>query len=238
MPRHRHTSAVAASAHECVSTVEHPLHIDTLRLETDLLQQVYGSPGLNAIYGAGCTVKPRVMFVFMNPTARNVAAHPTWNGIRAPWLGTRAVWKLFAELGLLTSELFALTQSLRPTDWTAAFAQQLYRHLAEQRIYVTNLAKCTLSDARPLPNSVFKEYVALLHGEVDSATPGTIVAFGNQVSSILLGRQVSVSAYGDGARHIRTGRTTTKVIPTHYPVGQGMRNMPLAVARLRSLFAE
>lgn len=235
MSRRRGTFAALEPVHERVSAEGRRLHIDTLRPEADRLQEVYGSPGLNAIYGAGCTVKPRVMFVFMNPTARNVAAHPTWLGIRAPWLGTRVVWKLFAQLGLLTSELFASTQSFRPADWTPAFAEQLYSYLAERGIYVTNLAKCTLADARPLPNAVFKEYVSLMHGEIDSASPDMIVTFGNQVSSILLGRTVSVAACSDTVAQIRTQRTAAKVAPTFYPVGQGQRNMHLAVARLRSL---
>jgi DNA polymerase len=211
------------------------LHVKDLHSEADRLQTIHGSPGLNAIHGAGCTARPRVMFVFMNPTARNIAAESRWGGIRAPWLGTRVVWRLFCELGLLTSELFELTQRLRVAEWTPTFAHRLYEHFAEQRVYITNLAKCTLDDARPLPNAVFREYIALLHAEVDSIQPDAIVSFGNQVSSILLQRPVSVSSTDGVGFHINTHRGATKVVPTHYPVGQGLRNMPLAVARLRPL---
>lgn len=37
--------------------------------------------------------------------------------------------------------------------------------------YVTNLAKCTQLDARPLPDSVYKEYLALLYQEIDLIRP-------------------------------------------------------------------
>ena len=236
MRRHTNARVPEVPAQE-PSKGEYRLHIDSLHAESDKLQKLYGSPGLNAIYGAGCTIRPRVMFVFMNPTARNVSAQLTWNGIRAPWLGTRIVWRLFQQLDLLTPELFQLTQHLAPAEWSPDFAQSLYTHLARQRVYITNLAKCTLNDSRPLPNAVFKRYVALLHTEVDSTIPEVIVTFGNQVSSVLLGRPVSVAASSDALHHFHTKRVMTKVIPTYYPVGQGVRNMPLAVARLRPLLA-
>jgi len=62
----------------------------------------------------------------------------------------------------------------------------LYRHLAAQSIYITNLAKCTQTDAAALKDYVFKEYLPLMHEEISSIKPDKIITFGNQVSSVLL----------------------------------------------------
>jgi len=52
------------------------LQIEHLKKDIDKLQTIYGNPKLNAIYGAGCIHDPKVLFLFMNPTARNISALP------------------------------------------------------------------------------------------------------------------------------------------------------------------
>ena len=49
----------------------------------DKLQQKYGNNNLNAIYNAGQIINPIITFVFMNPTAQNIATHKNRKGIRA-----------------------------------------------------------------------------------------------------------------------------------------------------------
>jgi hypothetical protein len=55
-----------------------PLQIDHLYTHREKLQQKYGEKKLFAIHGAGCTQKPDICFVFMNPTGKNISAVKEW----------------------------------------------------------------------------------------------------------------------------------------------------------------
>jgi len=77
-----------------------------LHSKYDKLQLKYGDPTLSSIYGTGCINNPNIMFIFMNPTGRNISSVPSWEGLRAPWIGTKQVWDIFENLGLLRSEIY------------------------------------------------------------------------------------------------------------------------------------
>ncbi len=169
----------------------------------------------------------------MNPPGRNVAADPTWTGLRAPWLGTKNIWKLFYQIGVLPKHIFERTQRLHSSEWTLDFAHEIYQSLADQDLYITNLAKCTQQDARPLPNSVFRAYLPSFHKEMTVIAPQRIITFGNQVSSILLDAPIKVSAVRKSAMPLRIKSQSYPVYPTFYPVGQGMRNIDHAIEDIR-----
>ncbi|MBP6084952.1 hypothetical protein KA517_01810 [Candidatus Gracilibacteria bacterium] len=202
----------------------------------DQLQTQYGDAHLSATYGVGCTVKPRLCLVFMNPTARTVSTALDWTGIRACWLGTKNIWKLFHAVDLISSVDFQQTQSLKATAWTPDFAQHLYQSIAEQGVYVTSLGKCSQVDARPLPDSVFRAYLDQTYAEIVALQPEVIVTFGNQVSSVLLQKKISVSKYVATAHETLVVQDQPfQVYPTYYPVGLGMRNIGKAIDRLRMI---
>lgn len=212
------------------------MQLGALHKEYDSLQILYGDSSLKSIYGAGCTKNPKMMFIFMNPTASNISAHKNWQGLRAPWLGTKNIWSIFYELKLLSKESFDRIQEMKPEEWTADFADSVYSEVTDKGIFVTNLAKCTQVDARPLKNDIFKSYLDLMLKEINFINPQNIVSFGNQVSSILLGKPISASDYIDTQNEIlKIGKKTFKVYPTYYPVGQGRRNMPVAVRRIEKI---
>ena len=48
--------------------------IADLNNEYDKLQEKYGAPELNSIYNGGYEESPDIMFVFMNPTGKNIAS--------------------------------------------------------------------------------------------------------------------------------------------------------------------
>lgn len=210
--------------------------LESLFNDFDNLQKELGDPKLKSVYGAGNIFNPDFYFIFMNPTGRNISAFPSWNGIRAPWLGTKLVWKIFYQIGKLSEELFIKTQKFKPVQWSESFAESLYEELSNNSIYITNLAKCTQVDARPLPNTVFKKYLDLALNEIKTISPKKVITFGNQVSSILLNKKVSVSSYGESdSENIIINQKEYSVYPLYYPVGQGQRNMPLTIARLSSI---
>lgn len=75
-----------------------------------------------------------------------------------------------------------------------------------------------------------------MYQEIITINPQSIISFGNQVSSILLGKSVSVSDYlGAKGESLKIGNKIFKVYPVHYPVGQGRRNMPLAIKRIKKI---
>lgn len=203
-----------------------------LHNEYDKLQTKYGDPTLSSIYGAGCINNPEIMFIFMNPTGRNISSTSSWKGLRAPWIGTKQVWDIFENLGLLQSKIYLKIKSIKSEEWDYDFANEVYTDIQNHSVFITNLGKCTQVDARPLSNSVFKEYLNLMYKEIEIINPKKIVTFGNQVSSILLNRTISVSNYVDDQKEMLNGY---KIYPTYYPVGQGRRNMYLAVKRIKMI---
>ena len=212
------------------------MQVKSLHKKIDSIQALYGESSLHAIYGAGCIDKPEVMFIFMNPTARNIAARKSWKGLRAPWLGTKNVWDIFFKLGFLSVEVYKKIQTLKPDEWTKKFCNEIYFEFKKHKVFVTNLAKCTQLDARPLKDFVFKKYLELTKKEIGLIQPKRIVSFGNQVSSILLSKPISVGNYIDAkSETLEINGKVFRVYPTHYPVGQGRRNMPLAIKRINKI---
>lgn len=209
------------------------MQLDELKPQFDKLQKKFGDKNLNAIYGAGFIKKPDIFFVFMNPTGRNISSAKKWQGLRAPWLGTKNVWKLFFQIGLLEKNLFADIAGLKSSDWNYEFCDRVYSEVYRRKYYITNLSKSTKSDARGLPDSVFREYLPLLKKEIDFIKPRKIIAFGNQVSSILLEKPIKVSACRKKVFDIKIKTAKYLVYPTYYPVGQGMRNLPEAVKDIK-----
>lgn len=210
------------------------LQLKSLFPKFNTLQTQFGDKDLKPICGAGCIRSPELFLIFMNPTGRNVSANPKWKGIRAPWIGTKNVWKLLFESGLLSKKFFEETQRLKSNEWTSRFAEELYSHLAKNKIYITNFAKCTQTDARPLKNDVFHAYRELLLKELHLVRPKKIVTFGKLVSSLLLEKSIKVSEY-DGTKNeiLSIKGVEYSVYPTHYPVGQGFRNMAKSITRIK-----
>ena len=129
----------------------------------------------------------------MNPTGRNIAASKTWKGLKAPWIGTKNIWDLFMSIDLLDKALYHKIKSKKGSEWTEAFAEEVYDDVIKHKYFITNLGKCTQIDARALPDSVYEKYLHLLEKEIDIVKPKVIILFGNQVSSIVLNEKISVS---------------------------------------------
>lgn len=165
------------------------MKLEDLNKKYDQLQKKYGDANLHSIYNGGCINNPDIFFVFMNPTGRNIASLKTWNGIHSPWIGTKNIWPLFYKIGLLDEDIHSKIRKIKGKEWTEDFAMEVYENVAKNKYFITNLGKCTQIDARPLPDSVYKEYLDLLLKEIEIVKPKKIVTFGNQVSSIILNKK-------------------------------------------------
>ncbi len=214
------------------------MDLEKLYKKYDKLQKQYGAKELHAIYHGGCFSNPKVCFVFMNPTGRNVASENSWSGIRAPWIGTKIVWQLFYQIGLLDEDIYNEIQSRKPKEWTPEFSKKVYDEVTSKNFFITNLGKCTQIDARPLPDSVYLEYLNLLKEEIRYIDPDIIVTFGNQVSSILLDEKVSVTEWRKKYKYLKLKDKEYKIYPVFYPVGNGRFNMPKSIEDLEYIFEE
>lgn|SRR5574344_371218 len=211
------------------------LQINKLHDEFDKLQSIYGSSKLDSIYGAGCINNPIVCLVFINPTMKNIASDKNWKGIKAQWLGTKNIWKLIYQAGLLDEDIYNKTQKLKSSEWDYDFADRLYKNISKHKVYITNLGKCTQDDARPLSNKYFYDYLPLLEQEIDIINPKYVITFGNQVSSLFLHENISVSKCRGKCFNKIINNNTYKTYPLFYPVGQGMRNINIAIDDLKEI---
>lgn len=209
------------------------MKVKDLNVYYDKLQMEYGEPSLSSIYNGGCEENPDICFVFMNPTGKNIASTNEWKGRKSPWIGTKNIWKLFYNVGLLDNKIYNLIQSKKPNEWTVEFADEVYKEIEDKKVYITNLGKCTQIDARPLPDKVLKEYLDLLYKEIEIVNPKKIIVFGNQVSSIFLKNKICVKSVRKEEFKIEIGSKEYPVYSVFYPIGNGMRNIDLAIEDIK-----
>lgn len=209
------------------------MEIKKLNQEYDKLQIKYGAKELDSIYNGGCEDYPDICFVFMNPTGKNIASVKTWKGRKSPWLGTKNIWKLFYNVDLLEKNTFNLIQDKKAKDWDYDFCDYVYEDIKKHKIFITNLGKCTQIDARPLPNEVLEKYLSLLLIEIDIIKPKIIITFGNQVSSIILNKKISVSENRKISHELEINKNKYKVYPVYYPVGNGIFNIDKSIEDIK-----
>lgn len=209
------------------------MKLEDLNKEYDKLQLKYGAKELHSVYNGGCTENPDICFVFMNPTGRNISASADWHGIHSPWIGTKNVWTLFYCLNLLDDDIFMKIRSIKGSEWTEEFAVKVYDNVKKYKYFITNLGKCTQVDARPLKDSVFLEYKKLLFKEFEIIKPKVIILFGNQVSSIVLDKKISVSEVRKEKQVLSVDGNNFDVFSVYYPVGNGYFNVDKAIEDIK-----
>ena len=199
--------------------------LQELDKEYDRLQNKYGSKKLDSIKNGGCNNNPDICFVFMNPTGRNIASSKDWKGLKSPWIGTKNIWKLFNELNLIDKDIYKTIREIKGSDWSEEFAKEVYEDVKNHKYFITNLGKCTQDDARALPDEVFMKYLKLLFKEFEIVKPKVIILFGNQVSSIVLNKKISVSQ----VRRQKFEYKGYTFYSVYYPVGNGAFNVDKAI---------
>lgn len=209
------------------------MELEGLKTEYDRLQNIYGAKELDSIYNGGCSKNPDICFVFMNPTGRNIASDKSWKGRKSPWLGTKNIWKLFYNVNLLSEEVFDKIQKKKPKEWDYKFCDYVYEEIEKNKVFITNLGKCTQIDARALPDEVLKKYLNLLFKEIEVINPKIIITFGNQVSSIILNKKISVSENRKIYHEIEINGNKYRVYPVYYPVGNGIFNIDKSIEDIK-----
>lgn len=209
------------------------MELKDLKIKYDKLQIKYGAKQLDSIYNGGCIQNPDICFVFMNPTGRNIASSKEWKGIKSPWIGTKNIWDLFYRLDLMDSEIYRIIKLIKPLEWTEEFAKEVYEDVEKHKYFITNLGKCTQLDARPLPNSVYEEYLELFEKEIEIVNPKVVILFGNQVSSLVLKQKISVSECRKKQFIKKINGKEYKFYSVFYPVGNGRVNIYKSIEDIR-----
>ena len=209
------------------------MQLEELNIEYDKLQKKYGAKELDSIYNGGCTDNPNICFVFMNPTGRNIASSKDWHGRKSPWIGTKNIWDLFYPLNLITEETYLKIKEKKGRDWTPEFADEVYEDVTNHKIFITNLGKCTQVDARELPDEIYIQYLHLLEKEITIINPKVIVLFGNQVSSIVLNKKISVSKSRKELHHKKIAQKEYDSYAVYYPIGNGRFNIDKSIEDIK-----
>ena len=209
------------------------MKISDLNKEYDKLQLKYGAKELDSIYNGGLEENPDICFVFMNPTGRNIASEKTWKGRKSPWIGTKNIWDLFYSVGLQDEETYKKIKSIKGSEWTEEFADEVYSDVEKHKYFITNLGKCTQIDARPLPDKIYKEYLSLLEKEIEILNPKVIILFGNQVSSIVLNEKISVSNVRKKLFKKVINGKEYDAYSIYYPIGNGRFNIDKSIEDIK-----
>ena len=199
--------------------------LEELIKEYERMQKIYGDKNLDSILFGGCSKNPDICFVFMNPTGKNIASSKEWKGIKSPWIGTKNIWKLFVQVDVISNKTYQEIEKKKPKDWTESFAKEVYQEIEKNKVFITNLAKCTQKNARPLKDEIFKKYLKYFYKEMEIVKPKIIILLGNQVSSIVLNQSISVST----TRKQGFSYKGFTYYPVYYPVGNGIFNINKAI---------
>ena len=209
------------------------MKIQDLNKEYDKLQLKYGAKELDSIYNGGLEENPDICFVFMNPTGRNIASEKSWKGRKSPWIGTKNIWDLFYAVGFQDEKIYQKIKSIKGSEWTEEFADEVYSDVEKHKYFITNLGKCTQIDARPLPDKIYKEYLSLLEKEIEILDPKVIILFGNQVSSIVLGEKISVSSVRKKLFKKNINGKEYDAYSIYYPIGNGRFNIDKSIEDIK-----
>lgn len=182
---------------------------------------------LQPIFGGGNTSKPRLMFVFINPTVANISSDERWTGPRFPFIGTKGVWRVFHNAGLLDQRIMDKINS--DCDWSLEFTDEVLDFLKRKEIYLTNIVKWTGHDAT-LPNSeMIRLFLPVLNREIGIIHPEYVITFGLIPFESLTGQKIKLADYYSDVmacrrlKHfdLQIDSVKTKVIPCYFPVGRG-----------------
>ena len=135
-------------------------------------------------------------------------------------------------LWIQLERIYEEIQKRKPQEWDEKFADSVYADVEQHKYFITNLGKCTQVDARVLPNSVYSQYLDLLCKEIEIINPKIIITLGNQVSSIVLSRNISVSQCRKQSFTRNIAGKIYSVYPVYYPIGNGMMNIDKAIEDL------
>ena len=126
-------------------------------------------------------------------------------------------------------DIYNEIKSKKANEWDKEFAEKIYDKMKRNKMFITNLGKCTQIDARPIQNSVYEKYLNLLEKEIEIVNPKVIILFGNQVSTVFLKEKTSVSLCRKKEFIKVINGKEYKCYSIFYPVGNGRFNIDKSI---------
>lgn len=130
---------------------------------------------------------------------------------------------------MFDTDIYNEIKNKKAKDWNREFAEKVYDEVKRNKLFITNLGKCTQIDARLIQNSVYEEYLNLLEKEIEIVNPKVIILFGNQVSTVFLKEKISVSQCRKKEYIKNINGKEYKCYPIFYPVGNGRFNIDKSI---------
>ncbi len=204
----------------------------------ELHDSLFPQNKLSPILAGGKLQSPKFMFVFINPTHKNISSDPAWEGKRRPWTGTKYIWKIFNNAGHFDNAL--LYEISKKKVWDVDFADKVYKHLEDRDFYFTNIVKWTGENGDLPDTHKVKTFLPILLREIEIVNPKYIVTFGLIPFNALTNEQIKLKDYFEKCMQQNILETfplnikdkSFKIIPCYFPVGRGD---PKRAAKLLSL---
>lgn len=202
--------------------------LDSLWNHVNDLNKIYfPSNSLAPIVGNGKISSPRFMFVFINPTVRNISSDWSWKGPRFPFIGTKQVWRIFHRAGLFDDLL--MEEINKCSDWSVGFANEVLGFLQKKDFYITNIVKWTGKDAALPDVKKISLFLPVLKREIEIVRPKYIVTFGLIPFENLTKQKIKLGEYYKEVKNKNSLRlyslnfvsATPKVVPCYFPIGRG-----------------
>lgn len=203
-----------------------------------LNKSYYPDHNLMPIVGNGKCEKPRFMFVFINPTIRNISSDQNWQGPRFPFIGTKNIWRILHRAGLFNDKL--INEINNNPYWSLEFTNQVLNLLKDKSFYFTNIVKWTGNDAA-LPDSKKVElFLPILKREIEIVQPKYIITFGIIPFERLTKQKIKLNEYYSKViknnklyfYEVKINSFKTKIIPCYFPVGRGHPKEAIEILKL------
>lgn len=207
---------------EKISTLE-----DLWELVYDINKKNFPENDLMPVLGGGRKFKPKVMFVFINPTHVNTSSNREWKGPRFPFIGTKPFWRVVHRAGLFDNELMDTINNSK--DWSLEFTDKVLQFLKNRSFYLTNIVKWTGQNANLPDAEKIKLFLPILEREIQIVQPEFIITFGIIPFENLSKQKIKLSEYYSKVMEnkkliffeVNFGDFKTKLIPSYFPVGRG-----------------
>lgn len=205
----------------------------------ELNQKHFPGNSLKPILGGGKTVRPKFMFVFINPTRVNISSDQNWLGPRFPFIGTKAVWRVFHKADLFDDKLMEKIDASK-SWWSLDLTDEVLNFLKAKSLYLTNIVKWTGTDATLPDSKKIKLFLPILEREIEIVQPQYIVTFGLIPFENITHQKIKLIDYYSDVienKKLRPFETEyngfkTKIIPCYFPVGRGNPKKAVEILKL------
>ncbi len=178
---------------------------------------------LRHILGGGKFARPKLLFLFINPTHLNLSSHQDYKGKRRfPFIGVRYFWKLMSQAGFISNKLI---ERIYKTGWLTEYENGIERELIDNDIYITNLVKCTQSNPDNPNKDIISQDLGYLIQEIDLVNPKFVITFGKLPTEVLTNKTIKLADYYDDVKRSRykpiKSPNNFSVLPCYFPIGRG-----------------